>query len=170
MFKTLLSEHRRAGAVRGLQILRSPSEPTFDRLVDKAAAAFDAPIALLSLIHGDEQWFKAAHGIVVECIARDDGFCRFALDQGSVLESCNPEADHRFADLPVVKGPPYVRYYIGAPLQRLSGIDVGALCVLDTVSRQPASTDQKAYLAGLARQASMALEVRLDAVLNGAAA
>jgi len=62
-----------------------------------------------------------------------------------------------------------VRYYIGAPLRRLNGIDVGALCVLDTKRRAPASADQKAYLVGLARQASTALEARLDLLRKGAA-
>lgn len=170
MLKTLLRERRRTGAVRDLDILRTPAEPVFDRLVNAAATAFDAPIALLSLIHGQEQWFKAAHGLTIDCITRDDGFCGFALDQDEVLESCAPMDDPRFADLPVVTGDPHIRYYIGAPLRRLNGIDVGALCVLDITERPPASPDQKAYLAGLARQASIALETRLDYLGKGAAA
>ncbi|WP_242122099.1 GAF domain-containing protein [Sphingomonas lacusdianchii] len=170
MFKTLLRERRRTGAVRDLDILRTPAEPAFDRLVDAAATAFDAPIALLSLIHGQQQWFKATHGLTIDCIDREDGFCGFALDSDEVLESCAPMDDPRFANLPVVTSDPHIRYYIGAALRRLNGVDVGALCVLDIAARPPASPDQKAYLAGLARQASVALETRLDSLGEGAAA
>jgi GAF domain-containing protein len=90
------------------------------------------------------------------------------LDSPEVLECCDPQADPRFAGLPSVVGDPHVRYYIGAPLRLLSGIDVGALCVLDTVERRPASHDQRAYLLGLARQASMMLESRLGIWGNAA--
>ena len=168
MFRSLFRERRRSAAVVGLGILNTPSEPGFDRFVEAAASAFNAPISLLSLIHGDSQWFKAARGLVIDCIPRDSGFCSFTLDQPGILECCDPCADPRFAALPVVTGEPHIRYYIGAPLRRLSGVDVGVLCVLDTAGRQPASTDQKAYLLGLARQASLALETRLD-VLGDAA-
>lgn len=170
MLISLFRERKRTQAVRGLSILGSPAEPTFDRFVAAAASAFDAPIALLSLIHDDQQWFKAGHGLVIDCIPRDSGFCSFTLDRPDVLESSDPQGDPRFAQLPVVAGEPHVRYYIGAPLRRMSGIDVGALCVLDTKRRAPASSDQKAYLIGLARQASTALEARLDLLRRGAAA
>ena len=168
MFKSLVKERRRSTAVHRLGILNTPAEPSFDRFVEAAASAFDAPISLLSLIHADSQWFKAARGLVIDCIPRDSGFCSFTLDQPGVLESCDPGCDPRFSGLPVVTGEPHIRYYIGAPLRRLSGIDVGVLCVLDTALRQPASSDQKAYLVGLARQASLALETRLD-ILGDAA-
>jgi len=170
MLKTLFREQKRSHAVRGLSILGSAPEPIFDRLVAAAANAFDAPIALMSLIHDDQQWFKAGHGLVIDCIPRESGFCSFTLDRPEILETADPQADPRFSNLPVVAGEPHVRYYIGAPLRRVSGIDVGALCVLDTKRRSPASADQKAYLIGLARQASTALEARLDLIKRGAAA
>lgn len=168
MFLGLLRERRRSLAVRGTGLLNTPAEPGFDRFVEAAAAAFNAPIALLSLIHDQQQWFKATHGLAIDCIDRDHGFCNFTLDRSGLLETCNPAADNRFSSLPVVMGPPHVRYYIGVPLRLLSGIDVGALCVLDTEQREPASSDQKAYLLGLARQASMALEARFDLMGNAA--
>lgn len=168
MFQGMFRERRRSLAVRGTGLLGTPAEAGFDRLVDAAAAAFKAPIALLSLIYDDRQWFKATHGLTIDCIDRDQGFCNFTLDRAGLLETCAPEGDTRFASLPVVAGPPYIRYYIGAPLRLLNGVDVGALCVLDTARRQPASDDQKAYLLGLARQTSMAIEVRLDLVGDAA--
>jgi GAF domain-containing protein len=168
MFQNLLRERRRSAAVHGLGILNTPAEPGFDRFVDAAAVAFDAPIALLSLISGDSQWFKAAHGLVIDCIPRDSGFCGFTLDRPGVLECCDPQGDPRFANLPVVRDDPHIRYYVGAPLRRSNGIDIGALCVLDTKRRPPSSNDQKAYLAGIARQASLALEARLDGLGHAA--
>lgn len=162
MFRGLFRERRRIAAVKDLGILDTPAEPGFDRFVEAAASGFDAPISLLSLIHGDSQWFKAARGLVIDCIPRASGFCSFTLDGPGVLECCDPEGDPRFAALPVVRGQPYIRYYIGAPLTRLNGIDVGVLCVLDTARRPPASPDQKAVLLALARQASMMLEARMD--------
>jgi GAF domain-containing protein len=170
MLKSLFRERKRSHAVRGLNILGSAREPIFDRFVAAAANAFDAPIALMSLIHDDQQWFKAGHGLVIDCIPRNSGFCSFTLDRPDILETVDPEGDPRFAKLPVVAGEPHIRYYIGVPLRQVSGIDVGALCVLDTKRRPPASADQKAYLIGLARQASTALEARLDMLQRGAAA
>jgi len=168
MFKGLWRERRRSMAVRGLDRLDMPADPAFDRFVGAAASAFGAPIAALSLIHDDVQAVQVGRGLLACSIPRGRGFCSFALDREGVLECCAPLDDPRFATLPAVVGEPHIRYYIGAPLRLLSGIDVGALCVVDTVQRAPASADQKAYLIGLARQASMALESRLDILGNAA--
>ena len=170
MLKNLFHEHRRSLAVRGLGVLDTPAEPSFDRFVNEAASAFNAPIALLSLIHNEDQWFKATHGLTLSCIPRDSGFCGHAIDHEGALECCDSESDPRFAGLAVVTGDPFIRYYIGAPLRLLNGIDVGALCVLDTITRPPASADQRAYLLGLARQAAMVLENRGDLWREGAVA
>lgn len=170
MFRNLVRERRRSHAVKRLGVLDTLPEPAFDRFVNQAASAFDAPIALLSLIHSEEQWFKAAAGLALTCIPRDSGFCGHVLGQSGVLECCEPETDPRFARLGVVTEAPFIRYYIGAPLRMLNGIDVGALCVLDTARRPPSSPDQRAYLLGLARQASMTLESRGDLWREGSAA
>ncbi|WP_380786275.1 GAF domain-containing protein [Sphingomonas sp. R86521] len=170
MLKNVFHERRRSLAVKGLGVLDTPAEPSFDRFVNEAAAAFDAPIALLSLIHSDEQWVKARHGLTLSCIPRDSGFCGHAIDHEGALECCDPQSDPRFGTLAVVTGDPFIRYYIGAPLRLLNGIDVGALCVVDTVRRPPASPDQRAYLLGLARQAAMVLEARADLHRAGVAA
>ena len=167
---SFFKERKRSRAVRSLSILDTAPEPVFNRFVAAAANAFDAPVALMSLIYEDQQWFKAWHGLSLDCIARDSGFCTFTLDRPDILECTDPQGDPRFADLSVVTEEPHIRYYIGASLRRMSGIDVGALCVLDTKRRPPASVDQKAYLVALARQASMALEARLDLLKRSAAA
>ncbi|WP_433910705.1 GAF domain-containing protein [Sphingomonas yabuuchiae] len=167
MLKSLLRERRRSSAVHALGILGSAREASFDRFVMLAARSFDAPIALLSLIYGDTQWFKASHGAEIVCNPRHSSFCTFALDQPDILEICDPRADPRVAHLPVVSDAPFIRYYIGVPLRVTGGIDVGALCILDTRQRHPASPDQKAYLTALARQASAALEGRADLIQMG---
>ncbi len=170
MMQSLFAERRRSRAVRGLRVLASDPEAVFDGLVSAAAAAFDAPIALMSLIHGERQWIKASHGIILEDYPRRDSFCTHTLDRAGVMECTDPLGDPRFAALPGVTGAPHVRYYIGAPLSRLNGVHVGALCVVDIRRRQAASPDQAAYLVGLARQASMALEARLDRLVRRPAA
>ncbi len=170
MLKSLFRERRRTSAVHALNILDSSPEPGFDRFVERAATSFDAPIALLSLIHGNRQWFKATRGIEIVCNPRHRSFCTFALDNPDVLEICDPCSDPRVAELPAVNAAPFVHYYIGVPLRVAGGIDVGALCVFDTRRRSPASADQKAYLMALARQASVALESRADLLrMEGAA-
>jgi GAF domain-containing protein len=162
MFEDLFRERRRSRAVRELTEHESLGGQVFDRFVNAAASAFGAPIAAVSLIHSNEQSIKAGYGFPLGCMPRVEGFCSFTLDGPGVLECIDPQSDPRFAMLPGVVGQPHARYYIGAPLRLLSGIDVGALCVVDTVCRKPASDDQKAYFLGLARQAATTLESRLD--------
>jgi GAF domain-containing protein len=162
MFETTIREGRRARAVDRLRVLGSKREPTFNDYVEKAARAFNAPVSLLSLIKGDKQWFKAAHGMDLELIRRNDGFCTHVLECADVMEICDPAEDARFSGNPIVCGPPGVRYYIGAPLRLIDGMDVGALCVIDMQPRGPATADQRSYLRGLARQAALAFEVRAD--------
>lgn len=155
-----LRERSRARAVKAIGIGEGPSEPDFDRFVQQAAEAFAAPFALLTLIERNSLWIKAAAGLELRCMPRENSFCSHAVDTGDLLEVCDARADPMFAALPAVVGEPYVRYYLGAPLGLMDGTDIGALCVLDDRPRQPASRDQKAYLAGLARQAVHALERR----------
>ncbi|MGI4731228.1 MAG: GAF domain-containing protein [Janthinobacterium lividum] len=143
-----------------MSILADPAEPGFDRFVQQAANAFAAPFSLLTLLHEDTLWVKAAIGLQMECLPRDDGFCTHAVDRKEPLEVCDARVDRRFQALSPVVGTPFVRYYLGAPLTLMDGTGVGALCVLDTKQRQPASRDQRAYLMGLARQATQALERR----------
>lgn len=168
MFWKLLRERSRSRAVEKLDILDQLAEPGFDRFVQQAADAFDAPISLLTFLHDDTLWVRAATGLAVQCMPREDGFCSYAVDRGEPTEICDALADPVFRTLPSVTGEPYIRYYLGIPLSLTNGTDIGALCVLDTKPRKPASRDQRAYLAGLARQATHALE--RDAHIKGSVA
>lgn len=158
MLWKLLRERSRSRAVEGLHVLGNLTEPGFDRFVRQAADAFEAPMSLLTLLHDDMLWVKASTGLGVKCTPRENGFCSHAVDRGEPLEICDARADLVFRTFPSVTGEPYVRYYLGAPLTLLDGTDIGALCVLDTHPRAPASRDQRAYLTGLARQASQVME------------
>ena len=158
MFWKLLRERSRARTVRGLGALDNLREPGFDRFVQQAADAFAAPISLLTLLDNETLWVKAATGMELQCVPRDNSFCSHAVDRDEPLEVCDALADRLFQSLPPVTGEPYIRYYIGAPLTLMVGTCVGALCVFDTQPRQPASRDQRAYLIGLARQVTQALE------------
>ncbi|RYF14839.1 MAG: GAF domain-containing protein [Oxalobacteraceae bacterium] len=161
-------ERSRSRAVERLGILGNIAEPGFDCFVQQAADAFDAPMSLLTLLHDDMLWVKAATGVQMHCAPRDESFCNHAVDRGELLEVCDASADPVFQAMPSVLGEPYIRYYLGAPLTLLDGTDFGALCVLDTHPRPPASRDQRAYLTGLARQASQAME--RDAHIKGSLA
>jgi len=158
MFWRMLRERNRSRAVQRTGALDNLAEPGFDSFVHKAAIAFDAPISLLTLLHDDTLWVKASTGLQMQCAPRENGFCTHAVDRKELLEVCDARADPLFAKLLIVTGEPHIRYYIGAPLTLMDGTDIGALCVLDTQQREPASRDQKAYLTGLARQATQALE------------
>lgn len=146
MLRKILRERARARAVDSVGVLSAPAELCLDRFAELASTAFAAPGVGLDLV----------------CVPRREGFCHYAVDCDDLLEVCDAWADPVFRLLPGVVGAPYIRYYPGAPLTLARKVDVGMLCVLDTVARLPASRDQRAYLEGLARQAAQAIERRAD--------
>ena len=133
---------QRLRALHALLILDTPPEERFDRLVAFVAEEFDVPMALVSLVDRDRQWFKARVGLDASETCRRDSFCGHAL-QGSpqVLLVEDALADPRFGDNPLVLGSPRIRFYAGAPLALPSGHVAGTLCVLDTRPRRLDETD-----------------------------
>ena len=162
MLWKIFRERSRARAVLHLGVLGAPVEPSLNRFTEQAASAFAAPISLLTILHDQDLWVRASTGLDVTCLPRKDGFCHYAVDRDDMLEVCDALDDPFFRTLPCVSGEPFVRYYLGAPLTMTSDMDVGLLCVLDTAPRTPASRDQRAYLAGIARQAASAIERQAD--------
>lgn len=142
------NETDRLAALRALLILDTPPEERFDRIVGFAAAEFDMPIVLISLIDSDRQWFKASHGLDACQTPRDISFCGHAILQPDVFVIPDAHADPRFADNPLVTGPPHVCFYAGAPLRLASGHAIGTLCLIDS---QPRAIDdvELAILASL---------------------
>jgi CheY-like chemotaxis protein len=129
-------EDRRLHALQRLQVLDSPPEERFDRYTRIAAQLFDVPIALVSLIDGDRQWFKSRHGLDVGESPRETAFCAHAILDRAVLQVPDALQDDRFADNPLVTGSPRVRFYAGAPLAAADGSLVGTLCLIDRRARQ----------------------------------
>lgn len=124
-------EERRLESVYRLGLLDTEAEERFDRHARIAAAAFDAPIVLVTLIDRDRQWFKSHQGFNFSETPRDLGFCSHAILEDAPLVVSDALKDDRFAENPVVLGDPHVRFYAGVPLHASDGARVGALCVVD---------------------------------------
>ena len=130
------NDAERLAALHRLLILDTPPQQRFDKVVQFAAAEFDMPIATISLVDQNRQWFMARVGMPVCETARDISFCGHAIAGSDVLLIPDALADARFADNPLVGGPPHVRFYAGAPLTLPCGNTVGTLCVMDSRPRQ----------------------------------
>ncbi len=124
-------EERRLATLHGLGLLDTPREERFDRLVERAREIAATPIALVSLVDAQRQWFKATAGFDAIESHRDQSFCAHAILGSDVLQVADALEDPRFADNPVVAGPIRVRFYAGVPLALADGSRVGTLCVAD---------------------------------------
>ena len=130
------NEKERLIALKGYNILDTLPEEQFDRLTELAAVICKVPIALVSLIDEDRQWFKSRVGISAEETARSISFCQFTVAEGKVFEVIDAQADDRFVDNPLVTGIPNIRYYLGQPLIDPNGFALGTLCVIDKEPRK----------------------------------
>ena len=124
-------EIQRLAALQALGLLDTPAEERFDRLTRVTAALFDVPIALVSLVDANRQWFKSCVGTDIKESSREVSFCAYAVAERDMLVIPDALRDDRFADNPVVSGPPYVRFYAGAPIFTSDGHCAGTLCVID---------------------------------------
>ena len=131
-----LDEASRLATLRGLKILDTPTEERFDRLTRLAKHLLDVPIALVSLIDSDRQWFKSRQGLDASETPRSISFCGHAIHNDQIFIIPDTLHDPRFADNPLVTGAPYIRFYAGQPLRVLNGRRVGTLCVIDIKPRQ----------------------------------
>lgn len=147
-------------ALRRLDVLDSAPEHEFDRMVQAAAAVCKAPIALISLIDAERQWFKAEVGFPgMRQTSRDIAFCAHAVCADALFEVPNATLDPRFADNPLVAGDLSLRLYAGAPITLGAGEVIGTLCVIDHVPRM-LDAMQKELLMCLSVTAEQALEAR----------
>jgi PAS domain S-box-containing protein len=155
-------EHRRLKALDSYRILDTEPEATFDDLTALAAQICEAPVALISLVAADRQWFKSANGLDQRETARDVSVCAHAIAQDQPLfQVSDMAADPRFADGPLVNGPERFRFYAGALLRTKNGEALGALCVLDRTPRPGGlGPAQATALQTLARQVMNLLDLR----------
>lgn len=149
-------EARRIAALRASEILDTPAEERFDRLTRLARRLFDVPIALVSLVDENRQWFKSCIGLGASETPRDISFCGHAILDDGTLVVPDTLADARFRDNPLVTGEPYIRFYAGRPLRVTDGSRLGTLCIIDRVPRQ-LSADELDSLDDLARMAEQEL-------------
>lgn len=129
------NEAIRLQVLRELDILDTPPEERFDRLTRLAQSIFSADIALVSLIDADRQWFKSKQGLDTCETERDISFCAHAILEPDIFHIPNALSDQRFADNPLVTGPPHIRFYAGAPLRPDGKNSIGTLCIIDSTPR-----------------------------------
>ena len=129
-------EQQRIESLLRLRVLDSVPEREFDDIAALAAGICATPIALISLIDRERQWFKSRIGLDVCETHRDLAFCSHAILDTQLFEIPDAAEDDRFADNPLVTGAPHIRFYAGAPLILENGLRIGTVCVIDTVPRK----------------------------------
>lgn len=143
------NEAERLAALHDLAILDTPSEVRFDAICRTACALFGLPMATVTLVEADRQWFKAKCGVGAEGSPRQDSFCTYTILADEVLVVEDARTDPRFSKSPLVTDGPRIRFYAGAPIILAPGIRVGTVCVQGTEVRE-FSGAERAQLADLA--------------------
>ena len=156
---TLPDEPQRLEVLAQYGILDTAPEPELDDLARLASYIAAAPMAAVTLIDADRQWFKSRIGVDAEQTPRDIAFCAHAIAGRDLLVVPDATADARFADNPFVTGNAHVRFYAGMPLVSAEGHALGTLCVMDRVPRQ-LTPDQQEALRVLGRQVNVQLDLR----------
>lgn len=151
----------RMAALGRLEILDTPAEPEFDDIVLLARELCQVPVALVSLVADDRQWFKARLGFPQCQTSLDQSVCKYAMKEEEVLVVPDLRLDARTATNTLVTEDPHIRFYAGAPLRDPAGVPIGSICVIDTEAREGGLTEnQTAGLVALGRQVSALLEAR----------
>ncbi|MEC7133780.1 MAG: GAF domain-containing protein [Pseudomonadota bacterium] len=153
------NEDERLAELLSYDVLDTEAEQLFDDLTALASQICETPIALISLIDPNRQWFKSRVGLDAEETSRDIAFCSHAILQSDVFEIPNATLDPRFHDNPLVTGAPDIRFYAGAPLITPSGHAIGTLCAIDSKPRKLTET-QKASLQTLSKSVVAHLELK----------
>src|SRR5438874_4572677 len=152
-------EKKRLKVLWQYEVLDTVPEEVFDDLTELAARICEAPIALITLVDEDRQWFKSKVGISLNETSRDISFCGHAITQSELFIVPDATKDQRFAQNPLVTSDPKIRFYAGAPLVTPDGYALGTLCVIDKVPRE-LRPDQRSALRVLARHVMTQLELR----------
>lgn len=159
------NEAARIETLHALNILDTQPDERFDRLARMAKRLFDVPIALVSLVDTNRQWFKSKIGLDASETPRDISFCGHAILGDNIFIIPDTLDDKRFADNPLVTSPPNIRFYAGCPLKTPDGMKVGTLCIIDKVARHFSSDDLLA-LTDLANMVERELAALLLAVVD----
>ena len=154
------NENDRLERLRLYRILDTPPEDAFDRIVRIVAETIDVPIALVSLVDSERQWFKAKQGLEADETSRDVAFCAHAILGDGLFVVEDATTDVRFADNPLVASDPSIRFYAGAPLTTPDGLNLGTLCAIDRKPRT-LSDQQMQLLSDLSNIVIDQLELRV---------
>jgi GAF domain-containing protein len=152
-------EQARLEALQGYRVLDTDAEQAYDDITLLAAELCDVPIALISLVDAERQWFKSRVGLDAKETSRDVSFCAHAILCEETLVVRDAREDERFRDNPLVCSEPHIVFYAGVPLSTPEGARIGTLCVIDHRPRQLSATQLRA-LEALARQVVLQLELK----------
>ncbi|HJV85112.1 MAG TPA: EAL domain-containing protein [Noviherbaspirillum sp.] len=152
-------EQMRLDALKQYHILDTGPEQQFDDIVTLVSSICNTPMATVSLVDEHRQWFKSRLGIALDETPREIAFCDHAIRQTDIFVINDATRDHRFSDNPLVTGPPFFRFYAGAPLVNRDGFVLGTLAVLDVVPRT-LTQEQRQAMSILSRQVVAQLELR----------
>ncbi len=156
------NDKERTCAVQGLKLLDTASEERFDCLTREAIKRFSVPISTITLVDKDREWFKSVQGLQTREGPRDISFCGHALMSQITLVIEDTLADPKFADNPMVKGEPFIRFYAGQSLyEKESGLPVGVFCIKDTKPRTMSLDDLSDFLE-LARRAEEEINKKVE--------
>ena len=150
-------EAARLHCVSRYHIIDAKTQEALDDITRAAARYFDVPIAFVSLVDKDKQWFKSRIGLDICDTSRSDAFCSYAIERDEVFIVTDASLDTRFSQNRLVTGEPFIRFYAGAVV-RVSGQNIGTICIIDQKPRTFEDSDQ-VTLMGMARLVTQQFEL-----------